>query len=60
MDSKQEALLVVAVYLFVATSFTLPFLVAYLFIRITRVITRAIKILNYVEEGETESRKYHE
>lgn len=60
MDEYTEGLLVVAVYLFVATAFSLPALIIYLYVRINRTVKRANKILEYVEEAEQETRKYHE
>jgi hypothetical protein len=54
-----EGLLVIAVYVFVATAFSLPFVIVYLSIRILKVISRAHKFLDYATEGEEESRKYH-
>lgn len=55
-----EGLLVIAVYLFVATAFSLPFVIVYLFVKISKVIIRANKVLDYVNESEIEARKYHE
>lgn len=60
MNEYEEGMLVIAVYVFVVTVFTLPFLITYLFVKITRTVNRAIKILDYVEENEIESRKFHE
>lgn len=60
MGEQEEALLVVAVYTFVVIVSTLPFLITYLFIRISRTIKRANKVIEYLYESETESRKYHE
>ena len=60
MEEYNEGLFVVAVYVFVATSFSLPPILVYLFIKISRVIIRANKVLDYAEEGETEARKYHD
>jgi hypothetical protein len=60
MSEYNEGLLVVAVYVFVATAFTLPIVIMYLFIRISKIINRAHKLLTYVEQSEEESRKYHE
>lgn len=60
MDEYTEGLLVVAVYLFVATAFSLPALIIYLYVRINRVIKKANAILTYVEQSEEESRKYHD
>lgn len=55
-----EGLLVIAVYVFVATAFSLPVVIMYLFYKISKIITRAHKLLEYVEESEIETRKYHE
>lgn len=60
MEEYNEGLFVVAVYVFVATAFTLPMVIVYLFIRIIKVVKRAHKLLDYATEGEEESRKYHE
>lgn len=60
MNEYEEGLLVVAVYVFVVTVFTLPFLITYLFIKITKTVNRANKLLGYLYESEEESRKYHE
>ena len=60
MEEYNEGLLVVAVYVFVATAFTLPIVIVYLFVRISRLIARAHKLLTYVEDSEVETRKYHE
>ena len=60
MDEYTEGIFVVAVYLFVVVAFSLPPLVIYFIIRIRRIIKRADNILNYVEQNEQESRKYHE
>ena len=60
MNEYEEGLLVIAVYVFVITVFTLPFLITYLFIRIARTVKRANKLIQYIYEEETESRKYHE
>lgn len=60
MSEQDEGLLVIAVYVFVITVFTLPFVITYLFVRINRIINRATKILDYVAESEEEARKYHE
>ncbi len=58
MGEKEEALLVVAVYAFVVIVATLPFLITYLFIRISRTIKRANKVIEYLYESEQEARKY--
>lgn len=58
MSEYEEGIFIIAVYLFVIVVFTLPFLVTYLFIKISRTVNRANKILNYVEEGEEDARKY--
>lgn len=55
-----EGMLAIAVYVFVVTVFTLPFLITFLFIKVSKTIARANKILSYVEEAEEETRKYHE
>jgi hypothetical protein len=55
-----EGVLVVAVYVFVATAFSLPVVIAYLFIRIVRLLNRFHKFLSYAEDAEQETRKYHE
>lgn len=60
MNEREEALLVIAVYVFVVTVFTMPFLITYLFVKISRTVQRANKLLSYVEEAEEETRKYHE
>lgn len=60
MDEYTEGVFIVAVYIFVVVAFSLPFLVAYLFVRINRTINRAKKILDYVTESEEEARKYHD
>lgn len=60
MSEQEEVLLVVSVYAFVLVVFTMPILIAYLFVKITRTIKRANKILDYIYESEEESRKYHE
>lgn len=60
MSEADEGILVIAVYVFVITVFTLPFVITYLFVRINRIINRATKILDYVAESEEEARKYHE
>lgn len=60
MGEQDEAILVVAVYVFVVTVFTLPVVLVYLFFKISKLIKRATKIISYVEESEIESRKYHE
>lgn len=60
MSEYEEGMLVIAVYVFVVIVFTLPFLIGYLFLKIHRVVKRATKILEYVEESEVESRKFHE
>ena len=59
MGEQEEALLVIAVYAFVVIVSTLPFLITYLFIRISRTIKRANKVIEYLYEAETEARKYH-
>lgn len=60
MNEYEEGMLVVAVYVFVVTVFTMPFLITYLFVKISRTVQRANKLLSYVEEAEEETRKYHE
>jgi len=60
VEEYNEGVFVVAVYVFVATAFTLPVVIVYLFIKISRVVSRAHKLLDYAEEGEIEARKYHE
>ena len=60
MEEYNEGLFAVAVYLFVATAFSLPVVILYLFVKISRVINRAHKLLTDVELAEEESRKYHE
>jgi hypothetical protein len=60
VEEYNEGLLVVAVYVFVATAFTLPMVIVYLFVRISNVIDRAHKLLTDVEIAEEETRKYHE
>ncbi len=60
MEEYNEGLFAVAVYLFVATAFSLPVVIVYLFMKISKVIHRAHKLLEYVEESEIEARKYHE
>lgn len=58
MSEQDEAILVIAVYVFVVIVFTLPFVITYLFVRIHKIVNRANKILSYVEENEEEARKY--
>ncbi len=60
MDEYTEGLLVVAVYLLALTAFALPFLVGYLFIRINRAINKAWDVINYIDEQEKETTKYHD
>lgn len=60
MSEHEEGMLIIAVYVFIVTVFTLPFLIGYLFLKITKTVNRAIKVLDYVEESEIETRKYHE
>lgn len=60
MDEYTEGLFVVAIYLFVVVAFSLPPIIIYLYVRIMRTIKKANKILEYVEQSEEESRKYHE
>ena len=59
MEEYNEGLLVIAVYIFVATAFSLPIVIVYLFIRIRNVIDRAHKLLDYIQDEEDEARKYH-
>jgi len=59
VEEYNEGLFAVAVYLFVATAFSLPFVIVYLFVKISKVIIRANKVLDYIHEGEEETRKYH-
>jgi hypothetical protein len=58
MSEYEEGIFIIAVYLFVVVVFTLPFLVTYLFIKISRTVNRANRILTYVEETEEDARKY--
>lgn len=60
MDEYTEGLFVIAVYLFVVTAFTLPFIIVYLSVRILKLINRISRFLMYAEQNEEESRKYHE
>ncbi len=60
MEEYNEGLFAVAVYLFVATAFSLPFVIVYLFVKISKVIIRANKVLTYIQDGEEEAKKYHE
>jgi hypothetical protein len=60
VEDYNEGLFVIAVYIFVATAFSLPPLIVYLFIKILKVINRMNNFLNYATEGEEESRKYHD
>ncbi len=60
MDDYNEGIFAVAVYIFVATAFSLPIVIVYLFMKISKVITRAHKLLTDVELAEEEARKYHE
>lgn len=60
VEEYNEGLLVIAVYIFVATAFSLPLVIVYLFVRISTVIDRAHKLLTDVEIAEEESRKYHD
>jgi hypothetical protein len=60
VQEYNEGLLVIAVYIFVATAFSLPVVIVYLFVRISNVIDRAHKLLTDVEIAEEESRKYHD
>ena len=60
MSEYDEVIFVVAVYVFIVTALTMPFLVGYLFYRINKTVNRATKILDYVEDSEVENRKYHE
>ena len=60
MEEYNEGIFAVAVYLFVATAFSLPFVVGYLFYRVIKVVKRATNLINYIYEGESETRKYHE
>jgi hypothetical protein len=60
MDEYREGLFVIAVYLFVITAFSLPPLMIYLYVRITRTINRANKLITNLYEAEEETRKYHE
>lgn len=60
MNEYEEGMLVVAVYVFVVTVFTMPFLITYLFVKISRTVKRANKLLEFIYESEEETRKYHE
>lgn len=60
MTEYEEGIFIVAVYLFVITAFTLPFLISYLFIKVSRTVKRANKVLDFIYENEEEQRKYHE
>lgn len=60
MNEYEEGMLVIAVYVFIVTVFTLPFLITYLFVKISRTVQRATKLLDYLYETEEEGRKYHE
>jgi len=60
MDEYREGLFVIAVYVFMIVAFSLPPLIVYFAIRIRNIIKRADKILNYVEQSEEETRKYHD
>lgn len=60
MEEYNEGLLVIAVYVFVVTAFSLPFVIGYLFYRISKAINKANKLINYIYEVEEETRKYHE
>lgn len=58
MSEYEEGMLVIAVYVFVATVFTLPFLAGYLFIKFNRTLNRATRVLTFIENEEEEKRKY--
>lgn len=60
MNEYEEGMLVVAVYVFVITVFTLPFLAGYLFYKVSRIVTRARKVLDFMYENEIKERKYRE
>lgn len=60
MDEYTEGLFVVAVYLFVAVAFSLPPIVIYLYVRITRTIRKANRLIDFIYEQEEETGKYHE
>lgn len=60
MSEYEEGMLVIAVYVFVVTVFTLPFLVTYLFVKFNRTLNRANRVLTFIQDGEEEQRKYHE
>ena len=60
MDEEVEALFVIAIYVFMITAFTTPFLIGYLFIKISRTVKRANKVLDFIHENEEETRKFHE
>lgn len=60
MDEYTEGLFVIAVYLFVVVAFSLPPLIIHLYIRITRTINKANRLIEFIYESEEESRKYHE
>lgn len=60
MNEYEEGMLVVAVYVFVVTVFTMPFLMRYLFIKVNKTVNRAKKVLELIYENEAEERKYHE
>lgn len=58
MEQYQEGLLTIAIYIFIITAFSLPFIVARVYYKIIRVISRADKLLKYAQQNEEESRKY--
>lgn len=60
MSEYEEGMLIIAVYVFIVTVFTLPFLVTYLFVKFNRTLNRANKVLTFIHDEEIESRKYHE
>jgi hypothetical protein len=60
MSNLHEGLVIVGVYLFFLSAVSLPFLIAYFSMRISKVIKKADKLVDYATEQETEARKYHE
>lgn len=60
MKEYEEGLLTIAIYVFIITSFALPFIIGRVYYKIVRTISRADKILRYVQQNEEDARKYRD
>lgn len=60
MTEMEEALITIAIYVFIISCFSLPLIIARLYYKANRTINRADKLLDYVQTSEEDARKYRD